>query len=191
MKKWKPPDHHFLKINCDVAFKESSMEAAFSFLIRDSSGWLLDGCSQIILASSSLHAECLAMEAAVLFAKENELHNIVLFLNLILKSLWTISPLIALLTGRVVSSSTISVLLDILLGTTLSSGSHVTLMQWPIGLPQLPSRGLVLQHGFSDLLPLLRSSYPGCAQRYLRWWWIICFCLVSTLVLFLLLFTFC
>ena len=38
---------------------------------------MLDGCSQIVSASSCLQAECLALEAAVHFAKENELHNIV------------------------------------------------------------------------------------------------------------------
>ena len=38
---------------------------------------MLDGQTQLVSASSCLQAECLALKAAVLFAKENELHNIV------------------------------------------------------------------------------------------------------------------
>ena len=52
------------------------MVAAIVFIVRDSNGWLLDGSAQLLHASSSLHSECLALEAALLFAKENDLHNI-------------------------------------------------------------------------------------------------------------------
>ena len=76
LKKWKPPDLDWLKINTDATFNEENEEVAIAFAVRDTLGWLLDGSSQIVPSSSSLHVEFLALEVAVLFANENELHNI-------------------------------------------------------------------------------------------------------------------
>ncbi|OMO93807.1 hypothetical protein COLO4_16660 [Corchorus olitorius] len=65
---WKKPTVGSLKINCDGAFDEATGEAAFGVIVRDCNGRIIDGIAKLLLVSSSVEAEAIAIKEALTLA---------------------------------------------------------------------------------------------------------------------------
>ncbi|PRQ55298.1 putative ribonuclease H-like domain-containing protein [Rosa chinensis] len=65
---WFPPPIHSWKINTDAAWDSSTLSCGLSALLRDSTGTLVKGLSQLNSASSSLAAEAMAIDLGLSLA---------------------------------------------------------------------------------------------------------------------------
>lgn len=61
---WSPPPPHRLKFNCDGAFDSTANHFCIAGILRDCSGFLVDGFSKNVCASSALACEALAIREA-------------------------------------------------------------------------------------------------------------------------------
>lgn len=67
---WRPPDPGILKMNVDGAFKPGSDQGSVAFICRDHKGYIVEGITKTVLASSTLQ-----VEAQALFFTLNHLIN--------------------------------------------------------------------------------------------------------------------
>lgn len=74
--RWMPPKEGELKINCDVAVRKGSTEAAIAVILRDNKGQILDGRATRIQATSSLLGEALAVRLAFSLLPANHLQHV-------------------------------------------------------------------------------------------------------------------
>ncbi|XVF61447.1 hypothetical protein PTKIN_Ptkin08bG0130300 [Pterospermum kingtungense] len=79
--KWTAPKAHWVKINCDAAFKDEGLQAdnvGIRMIIKDDSGKFLAEFVDSYVASSSIVAEAMAVKEGILLAKEMGYQNIIL-----------------------------------------------------------------------------------------------------------------
>ncbi|XP_042056258.1 uncharacterized protein LOC121800823 [Salvia splendens] len=71
---WHPPDAPWVKLNTDVAFSTSTLEAGEGGLVRGSDGGLLRAFCSPVAASSSFKAELMALIRGLEMAMEFSTH---------------------------------------------------------------------------------------------------------------------